>query len=109
MMRTRAAVSTAFAQTKKETIETAIILTHQAAGAFQCKRELRSSVIAKPKARLCEPWVVVVGYFRAAKPRQRVKRRLIYDAFTPCGAQSFKWVVDFIFKKPTRHRAEARC
>src|ERR1043165_4152639 len=53
-MKTSAAVSTAFAQTKKETIETAIILTHQAAGAFQCKRELRSSVIAKPKARIGE-------------------------------------------------------
>src|SRR5947208_1693646 len=46
--------------------------THQVPSPFRCKRELRSSGVAKPKARLCEPWVVVVGYFRAAKRRQRV-------------------------------------
>src|SRR5205814_9732816 len=49
-----------------------ISLTHQVPSPFRCKRELRSSGRAKPKARLCEPWVVVVGYFRAAKRRQRV-------------------------------------
>ena len=34
--------------------------------------------MVKPKARLCEPWVVVVSYFRAAKRRQRVNRRRNY-------------------------------
>ena len=47
-------------------------LTQQAPSPFRCKRELRSSDRAKPKPRLCEPWVVAVSYFRAAKRRQRV-------------------------------------
>jgi hypothetical protein len=50
-------------------------LTHQGPGPFGCKREPRSSGLAKPKARLCEPWVVVVSYFRAAKRRQRVNEQ----------------------------------
>jgi hypothetical protein len=37
-------------------------MTQQIPGDFRCKRELRSSVIAKLKARLCEPWVMVFGY-----------------------------------------------
>jgi hypothetical protein len=37
-------------------------MTQQIPGDFRCKRELRSSVTAKPKARLCEPWVMVFGY-----------------------------------------------